>query len=123
MLSVFDNVYYPLTLNGHFNAKEARERTLHFLDSVGLSHLLARKPGQLSGGQQQRVAIARALAHSPEVIVADEPTGNLDLATGESILDLWLRLISERKQLLLSQPIRLNLKIAQDGAWKLRMEQ
>ncbi|OQR46085.1 lipoprotein ABC transporter ATP-binding protein LolD [Klebsiella aerogenes] len=97
VLSVFDNVYYPLTLNGHFNAKEARERTLYFLDSVGLFHLLARKPGQLSGGQQQRVAIARALAHSPEVIVADEPTGNLDLATGESILDLLVEINQRTK--------------------------
>ncbi|HDU3833387.1 TPA: ABC transporter ATP-binding protein [Klebsiella aerogenes] len=97
VLSVFDNVYYPLTLNGHFSTKEARERTLHFLESVGLSHLLARKPGQLSGGQQQRVAIARALAHSPEVIVADEPTGNLDLATGESILDLLLEINQRTK--------------------------
>ncbi|EPF6611246.1 ABC transporter ATP-binding protein [Klebsiella aerogenes] len=90
VLSVFDNVFYPLMLNGHFNAKEAKARSLHFLDSVGLAHLVGRKPGQLSGGQQQRVAIARALAHSPEVVVADEPTGNLDLATGEAILDLLL---------------------------------
>lgn len=90
VLSVFDNVFYSLMLNGHFNAKEAKARSLHFLDSVGLAHLVGRKPGQLSGGQQQRVAIARALAHSPEVVVADEPTGNLDLATGEAILDLLL---------------------------------
>lgn len=92
VLSVYDNVFYPLMLNGHFNAKEARERSLHFLDSVGLTHLLARRPGQLSGGQQQRVAIARALAHGPEVVLADEPTGNLDLATGESILNLLLEI-------------------------------
>ncbi|HHT2830265.1 ABC transporter ATP-binding protein [Klebsiella aerogenes] len=90
VLSVFDNVFYPLMLNGNFSAKEARARSLHFLDSVDLAHLVERKPGQLSGGQQQRVAIARALAHSPEIIVADEPTGNLDLATGDAILDLLL---------------------------------
>lgn len=92
VLSVYDNVFYPLMLNGHFNAKEARERSLHFLDSVGLTNLLARRPGQLSGGQQQRVAIARALAHGPEVVLADEPTGNLDLSTGEAILDLLLEI-------------------------------
>lgn len=90
VLNVFDNVFYPLVLNGHFSPKEARERTLHFLDSVGLAQLTDRKPGQLSGGQQQRVAIARALAHEPQVVVADEPTGNLDMATGEAILDLLM---------------------------------
>lgn len=88
VLNVFDNVYFPLVLNGHFCKKEAKTRTLHYLDRVGLSDLVDRKPGQLSGGQQQRVAIARALAHDPMVIVADEPTGNLDIATGEAILDL-----------------------------------
>lgn len=92
VLSVFDNVFYPLVLNAHFNEKEAKERALHFLDSVGLGHLIDRKPGQLSGGQQQRVAIARALAHEPSVVVADEPTGNLDLTTGESILDLLMKI-------------------------------
>lgn len=92
VLNVFDNVYFPLVLNGHFGKKEAKERTLHFLDSVGLSGFIDRKPGQLSGGQQQRVAIARALAHEPKVVIADEPTGNLDLATGEAILDLLLNI-------------------------------
>ncbi|MDR0806406.1 MAG: ABC transporter ATP-binding protein [Enterobacteriaceae bacterium] len=97
VLNAFDNVYYPLILNGNFNKKEAKERSLHYLDSVGLSHLTDRKPGQLSGGQQQRVAIARALAHNPSVVVADEPTGNLDLATGESILDLLMKINEETK--------------------------
>ncbi|MCU6669143.1 ABC transporter ATP-binding protein [Enterobacteriaceae bacterium H4N4] len=92
VLNAFDNVFYPLVLNGHFDAKSARERSLHFLDSVGLADLRDRKPGQLSGGQQQRVAIARALAHEPQVVVADEPTGNLDQATGEAVLDLLLKI-------------------------------
>ncbi|MFB5949046.1 ABC transporter ATP-binding protein, partial [Klebsiella pasteurii] len=82
----------PLILNGHFDARTAKERTLHFLNSVGLSDLRHRKPGQLSGGQQQRVAIARALAHEPQIVVADEPTGNLDQATGDAILDLLLNI-------------------------------
>lgn len=92
VLSIFDNVFYPLVLNGHVDKKEAKARSLHVLDSVGLAHLIDRKPGQLSGGQQQRVAIARALAHEPKVVVADEPTGNLDLMTGEAILDLLMKI-------------------------------
>jgi len=95
VLNAFDNVFYPLVLNGHFATNAAKERALHFLDSVGLADFRDRKPGQLSGGQQQRVAIARALAHQPQVIVADEPTGNLDQATGEAILDLLVKINHE----------------------------
>ncbi len=84
--------FYPLVLNGYCNKKEAKARALYALDSVGLAQFARRKPGQLSGGQQQRVAIARALAHQPCVVVADEPTGNLDLATGEAIIDLLLKI-------------------------------
>lgn len=97
VLNVFDNVYFPLVLNGHIGKKEAKERALHFIDSVGLAALTARKPGQLSGGQQQRVAIARALAHDPKVVVADEPTGNLDRVTGEAILELLLKINQETR--------------------------
>lgn len=97
VLNAFDNVFFPLALNGHFTKKEAKERALHFLDSVGLADFIDRKPGQLSGGQQQRVAIARALAHEPQVVIADEPTGNLDLATGEAILDLMLKINQETR--------------------------
>jgi putative ABC transport system ATP-binding protein len=92
VLDVLDNIFYPLVLNGYCNKKEAKARVLHALDSVGLAQFARRKPGQLSGGQQQRVAIARALAHQPGVVVADEPTGNLDLATGEAIMDLLLKI-------------------------------
>lgn len=92
VLNVLDNIFYPLVLNGYCNKKEAKARALHALDSVGLAQLARRKPGQLSGGQQQRVAIARALAHQPGVVVADEPTGNLDLATGQAIMDLLLKI-------------------------------
>lgn len=92
VLDVLDNIFYPLVLNGYCNKKEAKARALHALDSVGLAQFARRKPGQLSGGQQQRVAIARALAHQPGVVVADEPTGNLDLATGEAIMDLLLKI-------------------------------
>ncbi|WP_411201170.1 ABC transporter ATP-binding protein [Kosakonia cowanii] len=92
VLNVLDNIFYPLVLNGYCDKKEAKARAFHALDSVGLAQLARRKPGQLSGGQQQRVAIARALAHQPGVVVADEPTGNLDLATGEAIMDLLLKI-------------------------------
>ncbi|MBV5096027.1 ABC transporter ATP-binding protein [Tenebrionicola larvae] len=97
VLSAFDNVYYPLILNGNYNKKAAKQQALHYLESVGIGALGERKPGQLSGGQQQRVAIARALAHEPQVVVADEPTGNLDLATGEAILDLLMKINEETK--------------------------
>lgn len=92
VLDVLDNIFYPLVLNGYCDKNEAKARALHALDSVGLAQFARRKPGQLSGGQQQRVAIARALAHQPCVVVADEPTGNLDLATGEAIMDLLLKI-------------------------------
>ena len=92
VLDVLDNIFYPLVLNGYCDKKEAKARALHALDSVGLAQFARRKPGQLSGGQQQRVALARALAHQPGVVVADEPTGNLDLATGEAIMDLLLKI-------------------------------
>jgi putative ABC transport system ATP-binding protein len=92
VLSAFDNVCYPLVLNGNLSRQAAKEASRHYLERVGLGALAHRKPGELSGGQQQRVAIARALAHQPQVIVADEPTGNLDQATGEAILDLMLEM-------------------------------
>ena len=66
-------------LNGHIGKKEAKERALHFIESVGLAGYTERKPGQLSGGQQQRVAIARALAHDPQVVIADEPTEKTEI--------------------------------------------
>jgi putative ABC transport system ATP-binding protein len=97
VLSAFDNIFYPLILNGNYSKKEAQARALHYLNSVGLSHLADRKPGELSGGQQQRVAIARALAHDPTVVVADEPTGNLDLATGDEVLDLLIKINEQTK--------------------------
>lgn len=97
VLSAFDNVCYPLILNGRYGRKEARERTQHTLESVGIGALGNRTPGQLSGGQQQRVAIARALAHDPQVVVADEPTGNLDQATGEVILELMMKINQETR--------------------------
>ena len=85
-LTVVDNISAPLV--NRTPAKEARSRALEMLDAVGLAERASSRPGQLSGGQQQRVAIARALVVRPSLLLADEPTGNLDSATAAEILQL-----------------------------------
>ncbi|RSK50368.1 ABC transporter ATP-binding protein [Hymenobacter rigui] len=91
-LSVLDNVELPLLYRPGVGGKERRERAYAALDKVGLSTRTNHFPSQLSGGQRQRVAIARALAGRPEIILADEPTGNLDSVMGEEIMELLLNL-------------------------------
>jgi ABC-type lipoprotein export system ATPase subunit len=97
-LSVVENVEVPLLLAG---VEKSRDLAAARLAWVGLQGYADRFPHQLSGGQQQRVAIARALVHSPKLILADEPTGNLDNATGESILDLLKRIADESRAVVL----------------------
>ena len=91
-LAVLDNVELPLLYRPGMSGKERRQRALTALDKVGLSARTTHFPSQLSGGQRQRVAIARALVGAPEIILADEPTGNLDSVMGEEIMDLLLGL-------------------------------
>ena len=92
-LTVFENVELPLLLAGKSHAREAARERLAWVELNELGH---RYPHQLSGGQMQRVAIARALVHSPSILLADEPTGNLDTTTGNVILELLQRLTREQ---------------------------
>jgi putative ABC transport system ATP-binding protein len=92
-LNALENVMLPLELEGH---ADARQRARALLERVGLGQRLTHYPRQLSGGEQQRVAIARAFAADPDVLFADEPTGNLDSHTGEHISDLLFQLNQER---------------------------
>ena len=90
VLSAYENVEYPLLLVGRPGA-ERRERTREILDAVGLGRQARQRPNELSGGQKQRVAIARALVKRPQIVLADEPTANLDTRTGASIIELMHR--------------------------------
>jgi putative ABC transport system ATP-binding protein len=93
--TALENVTLPMLFAG-LAADEADERGMELLDLVGLGDRYHHRPTELSGGQQQRVAIARALANNPSIVLADEPTGNLDLKTGKEIIDLLRRLNEER---------------------------
>lgn len=86
-LTVYENVELPLTYRG-IKAAERKKRVLDALERVGMAHRAKHLPSQLSGGQQQRVAVARAVAGDPAILLADEPTGNLDSTNGEAVMDL-----------------------------------
>ncbi|MCB1641349.1 MAG: ABC transporter ATP-binding protein [Xanthomonadales bacterium] len=87
-LSVFENVELPLTYRDGLSKAERRDRVQEALERVGMAHRLKHYPAQLSGGQQQRVAVARALVGQPSILLADEPTGNLDSKNGEAVMAL-----------------------------------
>ena len=97
VLSAEENVEYPLLQFKELSKTERHNRVVKFLDIVGLSNFSNHRPNQLSGGQRQRVAIARALATQPKIILADEPTANLDHKTGEGILQLMKEINSSYK--------------------------
>src|ERR1700742_5162085 len=93
-LNVYENVELPLTYRG-MRATERKERVMAALEKVGMAHRAKHLPSQLSGGQQQRVAVARAVGGSPSILLADEPTGNLDSKNGEAVMDLLRELHGE----------------------------
>lgn len=94
--TALENVMLP-SLIGGLSEKEAKKNALEILDRVGLKDRVDFHPGELSGGQRQRVAIARALCHNPDLVLADEPTGNLDAANAASVFELFSSLVKEKK--------------------------
>ena len=94
-LTVLQNVELPLTYRQGMGSDERRHAAMHALERVGMSHRVNHHPAQLSGGQQQRVAVARALAGKPAILLADEPTGNLDSRNGEAVMNLLRELHRE----------------------------
>lgn len=100
-LNLLQNVILPMDFTKTLARKERKERALHLLDSVGLADQALKLPSQVSGGQQQRAAIARSLANDPPLIVADEPTGNLDARTAAEVFTLFEKLVAQGKTLVM----------------------
>jgi putative ABC transport system ATP-binding protein len=96
-LTIHQNIMLPMDFCKMYTPREREERAMALLDLVGLSHHAHKLPTAISGGQQQRVAIARALANDPPIVVADEPTGNLDSRTAEHVFEIFGRLIDDGK--------------------------
>ncbi len=100
-LSLQQNVIMPMEFAGKYGRKERRDRAMQLLEMVELSDQAHKLPGMVSGGQQQRAAIARALANDPPLLIADEPTGNLDSQTAETIFELFEKLVEQSKSMLM----------------------
>ena len=101
MLSLIDNVMLPMDFCGLYKPRKSQERARQLLTRVGLEEHMRKPPTKISGGQQQRVAIARALANDPPIIVADEPTGNLDSSTAVGIFELFELLVQQGKTIVM----------------------
>jgi len=108
-LSLLQNVVLPMDLSSKYTPKARRERAMHLLEIVGLADQAHKLPSAVSGGQQQRAAIARALANDPALLVADEPTGNLDSRTSEDIFDLFSEVVGQGKTMVM---VTHNLELA-----------
>lgn len=100
-LSLLQNVILPMDFANKYSPKERRERAMHLLETVSLADQAEKLPSMVSGGQQQRAAIARALANDPPLLVADEPTGNLDTRTASDVFDLFSQLVSQGKTMIM----------------------
>jgi len=117
-LNALENVALPMLFAG-VRRSERLKRAKELLERVGLSHRIHHKPSELSGGEQQRVAIARALANNPDMIIGDEPTGNVDTATGDAIMDIFSRLNREEGKTIIL--VTHDEEIADRARTKLRM--
>ncbi|MDW8395164.1 MAG: ABC transporter ATP-binding protein [Anaerolineae bacterium] len=100
-LTLVENVMLPMDFCNTYPPRERYDRAMHLLERVGMADHAHKLPSAVSGGQQQRVAIARALANDPPIIVADEPTGNLDSKTANTVFDMFTRLVDEGKTILM----------------------
>jgi ABC-type lipoprotein export system ATPase subunit len=101
-LNLIENITIAMDFRNTYPLKERKERALHLLEQVDIAEHAYKTPAKISGGQQQRVAVARALANDPQIILADEPTGNLDSRTAEGILDLFEQFVDQGKTLLMA---------------------
>ena len=118
--TALENVMLPAFINKNFNKKELKDRAMELLEMVGLGERVKHKPLELSGGEKQRVAIARAMVNNPEIILADEPTGNLDTETSLVINNLFKKINEEKKQSIII--VTHSLELANMAEYKYKIE-
>ena len=118
--TALENVMMPAFINKNFNKKELKDRAMELLEMVGLGERVKHKPLELSGGEKQRVALARAMINNPEIILADEPTGNLDTETSLVINNLFKKINEEKKQSIII--VTHSLELANMAEYKYKIE-